>query len=145
MDTFCKSGEFQCFFDDNVSLKCVSKAKTCDGTLDCPFGDDELNCENLQQQQDTQVATSLACLKDEIACWNKETNITECLNIMYFCDSYQKEVFCDNHKDIDSESLKNLCSYYSLSKQSIPFDCGQSMYISNNMVILSENIKTIMN
>ncbi len=132
-ENYCNNNEIQCFFDDSAPLRCTPKSKVCDGKQDCPYGDDELNCDNVVQVQESQ-AIKLECLKDDIACLNGETNITECLNIMYFCDAYQKEVFCDNHKDIDDEILKDLCSYYKLSKKSSPFDCGQSVFISRDMV-----------
>ena len=78
----------------------------------------------------------LKCLNGDIKCFNKDTNATECLNLMYFCESYQKEVFCDNHKDIDDEILKNMCLFYKLNNKPVPFYCGQSIYISKEMVRL---------
>jgi hypothetical protein len=55
---------------------------------------------------------------------------------MNFCDAYPNEVSCDNHKVVDDEILKNLCSFYKISKKPAPFDCGRSIFISKDMVII---------
>ena len=75
---------------------CIPIGKVCDGEIDCPYGADELSCENVSCPGMLECRGEKRCLPDYLIC----NNIVDCLystDDELFCLSCPTECVCSGH------------------------------------------------
>ena len=83
--TVCDDGEFSC-----KNSHCIPKSWKCDGSADCPEGDDELNCDD-------------ACASSDLfQCLDKS-----CITIGWVCDGEDDCNQGEDERDCNTTSIEN--------------------------------------
>ncbi|XP_052790074.1 low-density lipoprotein receptor-like [Mya arenaria] len=103
------SGEYKCesqYACTGTDLICIEKDWTCDGSKDCPEGDDERDCDRKKKIQ---------CDENHFACSN---GTGPCVNKLWVCD-WEFDCF-----DASDESPEQGCESNACEKDE--FKCGNS-------------------
>lgn len=118
-DNYCKSLEngdelFQC--QSNKTL-CLPKSALCNGTAECPRGEDELNCS--------------ICLLNEFECLN-----TKCIDQKFVCDADDDCGDMSDEINCDDEIVKK----FKQSTEPSKFTCPEGMYDCENNKCIDKSL-----
>ncbi|CAI4230464.1 unnamed protein product [Auanema sp. JU1783] len=102
----CSHPKYQC----RGNGPCIAASAVCDGDRDCPYGDDEVQCEHLEH--DDEDDQPIQCSSNSMTC----ADGSACVPLAWLCDGAKDcddgsdETDCDASEELGAQENVKLCS-----------------------------------